>query len=135
MVSYGMDSEFREVGEPDEMLRSALLYQLEHADFSTLIITGVRTSCAELALLLRPAPQSPPERPAPSPMAIPSSARLTAGEMALIRKLGECWNDLQHLESEPPMFNNRREALALIHQLQLLVMSRMAQRVHPEVFW
>jgi hypothetical protein len=134
-----MDSEFREVGEPDERLRSALLYQLGvldaygTTDLVSLTICGVRTTCGELMLLLNPPPA--PEQPAPSPMAVPGGARLTAGELALINKLGECWNDLLNLMTpEVPAFSDRREALSLIHQLQLLVMARLAARSHPDIF-
>lgn len=116
-----VDNEFREVGEPDEQLRAALLYYLEHRTGTPSYVAGFFTHNAELAELLRRGPPPPPrDQPAPSPMAVPSRGGLTTGELALIRKLGECcdW----------------REALALVHQLQLLVMARLAARIHPDIF-
>lgn len=57
---------------------------------------------------------------------------LTNAEMDVVHCLGSAWNEYQKLPSVHE--SDEREFLAAIHQCQNIVMSRLAGRVHPEVF-
>jgi len=65
------------------------------------------------------------------------AARLTEAELALIHKLGDCWDDYLKLPATPHAItahHDREAALNGIRELQHLVMVRLARRVHTEAF-
>jgi hypothetical protein len=60
---------------------------------------------------------------------------MTASEIALLRKLGECFYDFIALDANPaPHPNARAEFGGAIHLCQNLVSAREAVRANPEVF-
>jgi hypothetical protein len=68
----------------------------------------------------------------PGAKAPKEAPRLMSAEIALIGKLDDCWSDFVKLPIDKR--GEQTVMLAGIHQLQRLIMARLARRIHPEVF-